>query len=369
MRKIKAKSPKKQGQSKKLLLYVLLPLLALGVLTFAAVNQWFTYSKAQELRNIIILFPNPDIARPNLQLYTFPFITVAPKPTTPPYSAVPSPTISKTPNSPIIGNYCPLDDLVPEGSTCRCLDMNAIACPVAQPTLGAPTCPQGEFPFRLPPGTGPWFCIKMGSPGLTSPLPPAPPPGCFNSCIAKPVVYLYPTEKTLVDVSVTSIGEVFISDPLYPEGGWKNVEAHPDGTLFYQGKKYTELFYETTVAEKIEMPETGILIERKNIASELRRITTQLGLINHEQEEFLEFWVPLMQKQNAPYIYFSLLPPDVKAKHDTLNISPEPDTRIEFIAYFKPLQKKIPVAPLDLPETPPARVGFTEVEWGGTIGE
>jgi hypothetical protein len=27
------------------------------------------------------------------------------------------------------------------------------------------------------------------------------------------------------------------------------------------------------------------------------------------------------------------------------------------------------VNPLELPAEPPARIGFTEVEWGGTIGE
>jgi hypothetical protein len=303
----------------KILFYVFIPLFGLSILLYAAANPWLWNSQAQVLRNIIILYPNPETAKSNLQLYTFPYITVPPAPTSPPYSAVPT-TVPGQPQ--LAGPYCPLDDVVPENSTCRCLDMNAIACPAPNANgIAAPNCPTGEFPFRLPPGTGPWYCIKMGSPGLTSPLPPSPPPGCFNSCIAKPVVYLYPTEKTLVDVSVESIGEVFVSDPLYPEGGWKNVEAHPDGTLYYEGKKYKELFYETTVEEKIEMPEKGILIAIKDIEPELRRITTQLGLINHEQEEFLEFWVPLMRKQNAPYIYFSILPPDVKAKHDTLHIT------------------------------------------------
>ena len=70
------------------------------------------------------------------------------------------------------------------------------------------------------------------------------PTGTFSICGEKPVIYLYPETKTLVDVSVTTAGEIVVSDPLYPSGGWKNVEAYPDGTLYYQGGKYRELFYE-----------------------------------------------------------------------------------------------------------------------------
>jgi hypothetical protein len=49
-----------------------------------------------------------------------------------------------------------------------------------------------------------------------------------------------------------------------------------------------------------------------------------------------------------------------------VNISPKPDTFIEILVYFKPLKQQIPLAPLILPVTP-KRIGFTAVEWGGTI--
>jgi hypothetical protein len=352
-----------------ILFWSLLLFLGLGVTLFAAGNQWLIRSSAQA-GGIIILQPNPEIAKPNLQLQTFPFITIpVPRPTTPLKSAVPP---TQTPvMKPPIGGYCALDDIVPSDNSCQCLDMNSIACPAPPITgPGIPQCPSDyRIALRLPPGFGDWYCIKLGSPGLTSPPPPPPPPGCFKACIAKPIVYLYPTEITMVDVSVTTPGEIFISDPLYPEGGWQDVEAHPDGTLYYEGKKYKELFYESTVVEKIERPEAGIWIKAKDIEPELRRITTQLGLINGEQEDFLEFWVPVLNNMKSPYIYFSILPPDEKDAVDRLTISPEPDTRIEFIAYFKPFQQTFDIEPLELPQTPPERVGFTEVEWGGTIGE
>jgi len=52
---------------------------------------------------------------------------------------------------------------------------------------------------------------------------------------------------------------------------------------------------------------------------------------------------------------------------DKVIITPEPDTFIFFLAYFKPLSQPIQVKPLMLPLEPPKRVGFTAVEWGGTI--
>lgn len=354
----------RQKKRTPILFYVLIPLLGLGVLLYALGQQYFLTLNAQQ-GQIFMLVPNPDIARPNLQLLTFPFITIAPRPPD---------TNPQTPATPVVpppkanGNYCGLDVVKPAGSTCSCLDNNAIACPAPNATsVGAPSCTSG-FPIRLPPGTeGTWYCVTLGNPGLLEPNPPAPPSGCFAACIAKPLIYLYPTEKTFVDVSVKVPGEIFISDPLYPMGGWKNVEAHPDGTLYYEGQKYTALFYESNVTKKIEMPETGFVIAKNDIKPKLDEYITRLGLIGREKKEFLEYWVPVLHNQNTPYIFFSILPPDVKTSVDQVFISPEPDTRIEFIAYFKPLQKDMEVPPLDLPRTPPERKGFTEVEWGGTI--
>lgn len=366
MKKKKSLVPKKKKRSP-ILFYVLLPLIAVSIVLYSLGQQYFFNSNAQG-GQVFMLLPNPDIARPNLQLLTMPFITLAPKP---PITQK-TPTIPATPANPVnppAGGYCGLDVVKPQGSSCSCLDTNAIACPASNaPAVGIPSCSEG-FAMRLPPGVGSWYCVTLGQPGLIEPNPPAPPSGCFAACIAKPLVYLYPTETTSVDVSVKVPGKIFISDPLYPEGGWKDVEAHPDGTLYYNGAKYGALFYESNVTKKIGMPKTGFVIARGEIASKLDAYITRLGLIGREKKEFLEYWVPMLQNLNSPYVFFSILPEDVKTAVDQVIVSPEPDTRIEFIAYFKPLQKTIDVQPLDLPSTPPERKGFTEIEWGGTIAQ
>ena len=188
-------------------------------------------------------------------------------------------------------------------------------------------------------------------------------------CFAKPVIYLYPLKVTRIDVSIETTGQIVISDPLYPEGGWKKVEAHPDGTLYYQGEKYRELFYETNVHD-FNKPENGIVIKTEDLESMLDSYITKLGLTKAEERiEFLDWWLPRLRALNSPYILFSVLDFKEKAKTDKVNISPKPDSFIEFIAYFKPLSKSISIPLLVLPSTPPERVGFTAIEWGGVIDD
>ena len=188
-------------------------------------------------------------------------------------------------------------------------------------------------------------------------------------CFAKPVIYLYPLKVTRIDVSIETTGQIVVSDPLYPEGSWKKVEAHPDGTLYYQGKKYRELFYETNVHD-FNKPENGIVIKTEELESALGNYITKLGLTKVEERiEFLDWWLPKLRALNSPYILFSVLDSKEKAKTDKVNISPKPDSFIEFIAYFKPLSSPISISPLRLPSIPPERIGFTAVEWGGVIDD
>lgn len=194
----------------------------------------------------------------------------------------------------------------------------------------------------------------------------APTDGIY--CLAKPVIYLYPTKDTLVDVSVESAGEVVISDPLYPIGGWKKVLAHPGGKLEYGGKEYSELFYETNVS-KVKRPEGGVFIEMKNLDNRLSEYVFKLGLKDGEKQEFLDYWLPRLKTYRTKYVFFSVVESGEKERIDKLNITPKPDTLIEFIAYFKPTNTVFKTKTLSLPSIPPKRIGFTAVEWGGTIEE
>jgi hypothetical protein len=190
-------------------------------------------------------------------------------------------------------------------------------------------------------------------------------PGSGRYCVEKPVIYLYPQAPTLVNVQVITAGSVVVSNPQYPVDGWKNILANPDGTLQYEGEYYSELFYESSV-NTFQQPQEGITIPTNQLSEKLNGLLDQLGLIGHEKQEFLAFWMPRLEALNSPYIFFSILDPSTKANIDTVSISPKPDTQIEFIAYFKAVSV-LAINTLELPPTP-ERKGFVSVEWGGVIG-
>lgn len=191
-------------------------------------------------------------------------------------------------------------------------------------------------------------------------------------CVGKPIIYLYPQKPTIVDVKVSTEGEIFVSDPQIEyyngktAGGWKNVLALPDGTLIYKEKKYRELFYES-LTKSVKRPEKGIVVSQKTLQKDLLSFITQLGLTkSDEQQEFLDWWIPQLEKLPTDRIFVSILEKDEKTRIDKVNISPGPDTFIEFIVYFAPLSNNETVDPLVLPPTP-KRIGFTAVEWGGVL--
>ncbi len=319
--------------------------------------------KPPKNEGLMVLEKKNFLSEKGLQIDTFLFITVTPSP-----SPTPSPIPQPAPNNPP-----PEAPVVPVGPNCSNPGQEPCCAANARKTSGC-TCKDVEGlecyePSGCDKNPGGGTCepkfYEKDKPGYQDHLTD---PNCYGWCWAKPVIYLYPTKKTLVDVRLEITGKVVISDPLYPLDGWKNVEAYPDGTLYYQGKKYRELYYETSV-DKINPPKNGIVIPLDNLEKELRHATAKIGLNTFEQKEFLDYWVERLNKLNSPYILFSVIDPVEKERTDRIVINPTPQTRIEFLAYFKPLKSPIHIDPLILPKEPPKRIGFTEVEWGGTIDQ
>lgn len=334
--KVKRLFSKKRRQKGAVMMGTTLLVLIIGLISLVAfflVGGDFSNNSSTGTEEVAIVTPKPNAAKSNLQLYTFGYVT---------------PTI------PIKKSCGPLDDdgkLQPPG--CKCIDL-VVNCKDGKATddSGKPfTIPRGNEPEKLKAGQNPCGTYIA--------------PGNGRYCVAKPVIYLYPTSPTLVNVSVVSSGKIVVSDPLYPQGGWKNVLAYPNGNLVYQGKKYVELFYESEVGE-FKKPEKGIIIKTDQLTVKLDGILDQLGLIGSEKKEFLDFWVPRLQALNSPYIFFSLIDKSEKDKLDKVSIMPVPDTTIEFLAYFKPINTLDYDNSLQLPPKP-QRTGFVSVEWGGSL--
>jgi hypothetical protein len=359
MKKAPTKKKKKNGGKKIPFFLVLFFLVCITILISLPIVPTKLFSHAAG-----------NSARDSLQLYWFfPPTYSPPSPTHIPQNN-PTPTIVTSlppvyqPNIPSqSGSFCSADSVKPAGSNCTCPDTSAIVCPASGSSSGTSiTCPSGQIAMPLPlSGSNEWYCAQLGTGNE------APPSGCSAACIGKPVIYLYPTHQMTVSVSLKIPGTIVKSDPVYPQNGWQNIQAYPNGSLLYNNTYYHELFYESSVTIPIPMPETGIVIPIKDLSQKLEKITHQLGLIPNEQQEFLNYWMPILDATHSPYIFFSVLPENEKESVDHVDISPRPDTSIAFIAYFKPLSHPITTSPLILPQKPLARHGFTSVEWGGTL--
>jgi hypothetical protein len=187
---------------------------------------------------------------------------------------------------------------------------------------------------------------------------------CHHDVEKKPVIYLYPTKTTDVDVALGVPEKLTVSYPKYVDS-WK-VTANPDGSLIDRttGRNLYSLYYETDYTTSKGVHDEGFVVKGSEAASFLEEKLARLGLNEREAEEFIIYWLPQLEANAYNYIYFA--PTAEIAENMPLNVTPAPETVIRINMEFKALDAPIQVKEQQLPETP-IRKGFTLVEWGGTI--
>ena len=175
----------------------------------------------------------------------------------------------------------------------------------------------------------------------------------------KPVIYLYPEEETDVSVKLVLDGKLTCTYPAY-NTGW-NVTAAPDGTLTdANGQTYNYLYWEGETNAQWDMSE-GFCIKGEDTAAFLEEALKKLGLTRREANEFIVYWLPLMEQNPYNIISFQT---DVYTDAAELQIDPAPDTVIRVFMTYQASDYMLRVLPQKL--TAPERSGFTVVEWGGT---
>jgi hypothetical protein len=176
---------------------------------------------------------------------------------------------------------------------------------------------------------------------------------------AKPVVYLYPTSTTEVNVKVGA--NVTISDPLYdPERGWRAL-ARPDGQLTVNGQSYTSLFWEGNGIGQYPAITSGAVVKTSEAVKTIRSQMGYMGFNNQEISDFLEYWTPYLPSK--PYTRLTWLQTAEMESLAPLYISPKPDSLLRAFLDYAGLD-----GPIELPAQSLKRVtrsGFTATEWGG----
>jgi len=185
-----------------------------------------------------------------------------------------------------------------------------------------------------------------------------PSPHANDTTAAKPVIYLYPTKPTDISVTLDFDGALTSTYPAY-NGGW-HVTAYPDGTLYdADGKAYNYLYWEGKTDTAYDFSE-GFCVEAADTAAFLEDALDQLGLTRREANEFIVYWLPLMEENPYNLISFQT---DIYTDTAQLHVTPAPDTVIRVFMAWKPSQTAIETKPQTLKA--PNREGFTLVEWGG----
>ena len=184
---------------------------------------------------------------------------------------------------------------------------------------------------------------------------------CEPGVAYKPIIYLYPKEKTTVTVELLNKDNLTTTYPKYIDK-WE-VIAYPNGDLidtktnrslyglYWEGKNY-----ESTIQEE------GFVVKGTDTIEFLEKALDKLGLTEREANEFIIYWLPKLEQNKYNYIHFSSI--ETINKIMPLKVTPKPDTVIRILMEYKALDKPIKVKKQQLKT--PQRKGFTLVEWGGT---
>ena len=180
----------------------------------------------------------------------------------------------------------------------------------------------------------------------------------------KPVIYLYPEDDTTVSVKVNIDGELTCTYPEHGEDGWQNFTAKPDGTILSpDGREYYCLYWEGLGNMTPDFSK-GFCVKGEDTAEFLADILEKIGLTPREANEFIIYWLPILQKNEYNLISFQSEAYTAVAE---LEITPTPDSILRVFMAAKPLSAPVEIAPQEFAGF--ERMGFTVVEWGGGIIE
>jgi len=175
----------------------------------------------------------------------------------------------------------------------------------------------------------------------------------------KPIIYLYPTTETQVNVKLWTPENLSHTYPKYNSEQWWNVVAQPNGDLedMDTWRKLYALYREWKSRNERDFNE-WFVVAWKDIVPFLEEKLAILWLNEREAEEFIVYWLPQMEGNEWNLIRFETI--EEQNENMPLNITPTPDTVIRVMMDWKAIDELI-----DIPEqqlTTPERKWFTVVE-------
>ncbi len=179
--------------------------------------------------------------------------------------------------------------------------------------------------------------------------------------VAKPILYLYPKKTTKVTVSFDHPEFLETTYPKYIDR-WE-VTAKKNGDLIdADGKSYYALYWDEVKVHPVDFS-TGFYVTKEDAISFLEEKLTYIGLNDRERNEFIMYWLPILEKNGQSLVYFELT--EERESYSKIHITPEPDSLLRLVIHIKKVDHKVNIKEEKL--TRFNRKGFTAVEWGGTM--
>ena len=181
----------------------------------------------------------------------------------------------------------------------------------------------------------------------------------FPSMRAKPVIYLYPENETEINVMFAKPELLTTTYPKF-NSSWK-VNVKPNGDMYDEnGRYYYALYYEAK-GSKLNHFEEGFYVEKDDAIDFLEEKLSILGLNERESNEFIMYWLPVLEQNEKSLVYFETT--ESLQKKNNLIINPKPDSLLRINIHIKKVNKKVSIKEQELPRF--ERKGFVAVERGG----
>lgn len=178
---------------------------------------------------------------------------------------------------------------------------------------------------------------------------------------AKPVLYLYPKLPTIVNITFDKAENLTTTYPKY-DNGWTVLAKSNGDLLDMLGKYYYALYWEEDSNHRVDFTE-GFYVTKNNSIEFLEEKLTKLGFNDKERNEFIMYWLPILEKNEKSLVYFELT--EEREVYSKININPKPDSLLRVAIHVKKVDSYTPIKEQHLPRF--ERKGFVAVEWGGVL--
>ena len=188
-------------------------------------------------------------------------------------------------------------------------------------------------------------------------------PNAYRYTEKKPILYLYPKkDNTKITVTFDKPELLKISYPVY-KNKWV-VTANKNGTLTdKKGNTFYGLYWEETKHTDVDFSK-GYYVTKENAINFLEEKLKYIGLNERERNEFIIYWLPILEQNGKSVVHFELT--EERQKTNKINITPKPDSLLRVSMHVKKVKKD--PGNLEMQHMKHFnRTGFAAVEWGGVI--